>query len=346
MQNIDEIEHIYNKIFNVFKFMNDLRDHKILDIEHFNNCNNDELLKKLNLLIFEFIKYDEFNLINLFINNKNININIKNEYGQTPLHTACNRGKLNIVKKLIKFGANINAIDNDNNNVLSILSNNKYEIIKILLDNKFNIDTIDKNGNTLLLNAIDYKDDTLIKLLSNYNPNLHIRNKNNKSVFEFIKNEYQIILEPKLTFIKIISEIELRIKTLQLPDNHVTHKFMDIQIDKISAIHANANFAILTSSAKARLHDLNILQSCLFDIKNKSMNVIYRLGILLIDDNLYISSFMFWKKLNNDSSGIYNIFDLSYEENLNALKYECGLDLNLFNYIKLLKYENNELTCF
>jgi hypothetical protein len=41
------------------------------------------------------------------------NVHVKNKYGQTPLHVASEWGLPDMTKSLLKFGANIDAQDND-----------------------------------------------------------------------------------------------------------------------------------------------------------------------------------------------------------------------------------------
>lgn len=42
-----------------------------------------------------------------------INPNAKDNAGWTPLHEACSRGKVDVVKVLAKYGADVNAFSND-----------------------------------------------------------------------------------------------------------------------------------------------------------------------------------------------------------------------------------------
>ncbi|ETB57793.1 hypothetical protein YYC_04608 [Plasmodium yoelii 17X] len=80
-------------------------------------------------------------------------INEKNRDGLTPLHYACDRGFLDIVKFLIKAGANINEEDSFGDSVLHIAAySGKMEIIKFLINAGVNIHK--KNADGLTYDAI------------------------------------------------------------------------------------------------------------------------------------------------------------------------------------------------
>ncbi|CXI44126.1 acyl-CoA-binding protein, putative [Plasmodium berghei] len=80
-------------------------------------------------------------------------INAKNRDGLTPLHYACDRGFLDIVKFLIKAGANINEEDSLGDSVLHIAAySGKMEIIKFLINAGVNIHK--KNAEGLTYEAI------------------------------------------------------------------------------------------------------------------------------------------------------------------------------------------------
>jgi ankyrin repeat protein len=83
-------------------------------------------------------------------------INVKNNYGKTPLDCAIEHGRLEVVKVLIEAGAKINEVDVDKINCLIKISAERQqltEIIKLLLDYSVNLQIKDNNGKTLLENA-------------------------------------------------------------------------------------------------------------------------------------------------------------------------------------------------
>merc|ERR1712110_1238667 len=53
--------------------------------------------------------------IQLLIEHAKVNVNAKNEYGETPLHWACQHGNTNIVTFLLAHGAQVDCQDGDGN---------------------------------------------------------------------------------------------------------------------------------------------------------------------------------------------------------------------------------------
>lgn len=84
----------------------------------------------------------------------------------TPLNHAVNRSRNEIVKYLIKRGANVNALyDEHYSPLMSAVGNNNVEMVKLLLENGANINLKDKYGNDVLFKAVDTLNLDLIKLL-------------------------------------------------------------------------------------------------------------------------------------------------------------------------------------
>lgn len=80
----------------------------------------------------------------------NKNITIKYE-GVTPLCVAISKGELEIVKKFIEYGADVNQLSNGLTPLMIAARYNKIEIIKYLLDNcNVKINLKDSQGLTAL----------------------------------------------------------------------------------------------------------------------------------------------------------------------------------------------------
>lgn len=68
----------------------------------------------------------------------------------TPLCVAISKGELEIVKKFIEYGADVNEKSNGMTPLMVAARYNKVEIIKFLLANGANLDTKDEKGYTAL----------------------------------------------------------------------------------------------------------------------------------------------------------------------------------------------------
>jgi ankyrin repeat protein len=67
-------------------------------------------------------------------------VNAKDSYGDMPLHLAVQKGNLNIVRALIKAGADVNAEDHYENTPLHhARSEWKLDIVKELITNKADV---------------------------------------------------------------------------------------------------------------------------------------------------------------------------------------------------------------
>jgi serine/threonine-protein phosphatase 6 regulatory ankyrin repeat subunit B len=71
-------------------------------------------------------------IVELLIN-QNVSINVTNEDGQTPLHRAALMGNLDVCKKLIEYGAQLDLQDNDGWTALHLASGENAKIVDTLL---------------------------------------------------------------------------------------------------------------------------------------------------------------------------------------------------------------------
>ncbi|TCI93511.1 ankyrin repeat domain-containing protein [Tenacibaculum sp. M341] len=85
---------------------------------------------------------------NYFIN-KGVNVDQQNEEGNTALINASARNSLDIIKLLASKTSNINAVNKKGNSALTNALKNTPEVISFFLDNKADVTVIDKKGNNL-----------------------------------------------------------------------------------------------------------------------------------------------------------------------------------------------------
>lgn len=73
--------------------------------------------------------------------------------GATPLGIAISKGDIEVVKKFIEYGVDVNEKSNGMSPLMVAARYNKVEIIKILLTNGANLNTKDEKGFTALKHA-------------------------------------------------------------------------------------------------------------------------------------------------------------------------------------------------
>ena len=121
---------------------------------------------KLFYIITDFEK--EFNLKTTKLN-KDINIDIVNKFGQTPLHYFCSKGNLQVVKFLINNNANPNLMDN---NCMTFLHYAAYRgdlaMVKYLVSKGVNPNLMDNQGLTPLHFASNKGKTFIVEYLLDY----------------------------------------------------------------------------------------------------------------------------------------------------------------------------------
>jgi ankyrin repeat protein len=142
-------------------------------------------------LIFKYIDQNDSNIesiINLLIEYK-VNLEVKNEYGMTPILMAAYIKRLNIVNHLINCNVNILARDNCNNTILHLILNpfkNETEginIIKRLIKMGLSVDYKNNNNLSFMDLLKKYKSKSFYKEIKKYNINL--KNKNKSKLYRF-----------------------------------------------------------------------------------------------------------------------------------------------------------------
>ena len=131
------------------------------------------------------------------------NVNIKNDFEETPLHWIAKSGATDSCKLLIVQGANINSEDSDGNTPLHwACEYDNIDIIKILLQSK-NLDLNVKNyeGYTPLEIAAMNGNYETVKLLTTCRKNLEIDQKNLRKCAKFGEND-QVIKHISFLFSK------------------------------------------------------------------------------------------------------------------------------------------------
>jgi len=137
----------------------------------------------LSIFLIKAIKENNIQIARMLIE-VGANVNIQNDYGDTPLIMATNKGGIYLVELLINAGADIDIQDTNGDTALLSAIYNDYEditkmwiIVNLLIDAGANVNIQDEySGNTALINATknDYKE--IVKLLIDANADVNIRN--------------------------------------------------------------------------------------------------------------------------------------------------------------------------
>ena len=146
-------------------------------LDYFDN----EQLENINYekILFEAIENDMIEIFDIIVSlGPDIDC-CKSDYGTTPLMNAAGNAKFNIVKKLVKLGADVNKVDYDGDTALyyaaayekdywiafadSEDNGKRIKIAKFLIDNGCNIKNTNNMGRTALFGAVEWERCELIK---------------------------------------------------------------------------------------------------------------------------------------------------------------------------------------
>jgi len=172
------------------------------------NKKNKNGLCVLHYAIYKDVEY----ISNKLIRSNNQNVNIMNDYGETPLHIACNYSRINTVIELLKnskIELNISDIDNQITPLMYVSTLNNIELTKLITNNdKIDLYMQDNYGDTALHMAIlennvnianllidlyvkDIENKHNIKDINMMIEKINIFNVNGMSIFHLIYNKYE-----------------------------------------------------------------------------------------------------------------------------------------------------------
>ena len=165
----------------------------ILDIRNLLSNNDIQTIKKiifikpnilsnnLSNIIKLLIDHKKSNLLNLFLQNypHAVDITLGGFY-PTPLSYTVSIGFINCVNILLKYNANVDERDFDNDTCLHIAAYcGHYEITKILLQHGVDINRKGSNGGTPLMIAVRIGKIKIVKQLLQHNADVHIKDNDN-----------------------------------------------------------------------------------------------------------------------------------------------------------------------
>lgn len=115
-----------------------------------------------------------------------VNLNIKDVNGQTVLHKHVQESHINLAKGLIKYGADVNIVDNRKLPPLAYAKNVK--MMELLLSNGANPDIITPKGSTILHQCAAANNLEAVYYLMQYKASSNIKDKDNKIPLDVTTN--------------------------------------------------------------------------------------------------------------------------------------------------------------
>ncbi|AXK60194.1 ankyrin repeat domain-containing protein [Candidatus Chromulinivorax destructor] len=106
-----------------------------------------------------------------------VNVDIKNRYGQTPLHQAIFYSEIEIVQMLIDAGARLNLQDENGLTPLHLaVRNNSTKIVAMLIAAGANLSIRNKEGKTPLYSAISHNEKEIAHMLIHAGAHVNLKN--------------------------------------------------------------------------------------------------------------------------------------------------------------------------
>ena len=121
--------------------------------------------------------------LDILLNSKHVDLEERDEDGDTPLHVATIYNNTHMMKKLIDAGANINSRNNRKETPLHIAAGfKKIETVRLLVSEGANLEAKDKNGVTPLHEAVSMRKGDSIEYLIDSGADVNARTKNGVSI--------------------------------------------------------------------------------------------------------------------------------------------------------------------
>ena len=151
-----------------------------------------EIICPINSKEQNFIDYakDDINGIKSLLNDKSVNIDAQNKFGDTALIKASFNGQDDIVKILLDANASLNMQDNFGHTALIDASRQGYDkVAKQLIDAKANLNIQNIYGKTALILASFYNHSNIVKLLVNAGANRNIKDNDGKTALMYAREK-------------------------------------------------------------------------------------------------------------------------------------------------------------
>ena len=129
--------------------------------------------------------------IELLLKQPNIELDIPDKFGQTPLLRAADAGHTKCIRMLLDKGASVKHADNEGRTALSLAATKGHKVVaKLLLKNKAEINAQDKKGNTPLALAAEKNHDAVVRFLLESGADADLADEDEETPFEKARDRH------------------------------------------------------------------------------------------------------------------------------------------------------------
>ena len=128
----------------------------------------------------------------------NIDLNLKDTVGRTPLHIAAEKGNIDVAIFLIENGANVNVADANGNTPLVFIINKtgNLKVIQRFLEKGASVNTQNRTGETALMYAAWHGHSAIVQLLIKNRADVTLKNKQGNTALTLAESKgHQEIVE-------------------------------------------------------------------------------------------------------------------------------------------------------
>lgn len=142
---------------------------------------------QLDNMLLQACKNNQKSVVQTFLKRGGIDVNKRDESGNTPLIYACMKNSRDIVRLLLENGADAGLENQKSRTPLHFAANTgNYEITAMLVNAGADVNCTDSEGITpLMLMALNGKTDAALKFIQNKDVDISIKDKNNRTAVDY-----------------------------------------------------------------------------------------------------------------------------------------------------------------
>lgn len=144
--------------------------------------------------IFDHVRNGNLEAVKQTLKQSPDSVNAINEAGNSVLVIASYKGQVEIVKLLLKKGADPNLSSAEGSPILAAVFKSDLAIAKLLLKKKVSLTAVGRDGNSALHYAVLNKDLEMVKLLVKYNIDPTIKNADGQTALSLAEAEKQELI--------------------------------------------------------------------------------------------------------------------------------------------------------